>query len=340
MSPPDLFRRRSTSPSRGQQLGGKSNAIRRRSHSPSTLLRGIKMDGASQLPMKRRKSDGSLDLRSVLDKSNPVHADRTFRRGNSRDRSGPDRRGSHSSHQQSAHGRIGHDERVHSSMEHSGHMRKEIEDENFCEGKLQSSEERFRMDKRMPPRSNLRGIAQREGITWVKFCSYFIPILILVCSGVGLVVATGNTPDALSDAIGNLIPTFDNSELQDPSSGTDLPKWAGEGNGLRVTIINALSDDWQVPFELATSDWDLGSPDAVDINVEVVPHEIDCKAEQGKVKVCNGDYGDVKWRGVNEAMLDPKNYIVETAVRMNEFYLLHMDKGAWQYTMCHEIGML
>jgi hypothetical protein len=348
MSPRDLLRRgRSMSLSRTRP---KSNATKRRSHSPTTLCREIEgMDG-SKLPMRGRKSDGGLERRNAAENKNSDQVDRKGgRRANDRDRSTPVRRSrsnSRDSAQLSSHSRISHDGSVYTKTERSGHMRKVGDNVDVRKGERRPSSDDLEGDKVLPmdeqtkPHSKLRIIAPGASITWFRFCSYLIPILILVCAGVGIVVATGNTPDAVSNAIGNLIPSLDNSELKDPFSGNLLPKWAEDGNGLRVTIVNALSDDWQVSFDLAVADWDLGSPDAVDITVEVVSHEIACTAELGKVKVCNGNYGDTKWRGVNEAMFDKDNRIVETAIRMNEFYLLHMDKGAWQYTMCHEIGTI
>jgi hypothetical protein len=167
----------------------------------------------------------------------------------------------------------------------------------------------------------------------------------MICAAGGLIVFTGNTarftPDVVSDALGGLIPALDNSELKDPYSGTDgVPKWAADGNGLYVTIVSALTDDWQLSFDLAIADWASGSPNAVDITVESAPHDLACETEDGKVKVCNGDYGDVKWRGVSEAVLDSSNEIVSNVVKMNEYYLLNREKGAWQYTMCHELGTI
>ena len=101
---------------------------------------------------------------------------------------------------------------------------------------------------------------------------------------------------------------------------------------------NALSEEWQTTFYLATADWSTGDPNAVEITEEAGTPTSECEAPEGKVIVCNGDYGDSKWRGVNESMLNPRGLMISSTARMNEFYLSSMGKGAWQYTMCHEIG--
>lgn len=51
--------------------------------------------------------------------------------------------------------------------------------------------------------------------------------------------------------------------------------------------------------------------------------------------MCNGDYGDVKWRGINVATYDDSGFINSGAARVNEYYLLLDSEDAKQYTMCH-----
>lgn len=180
-------------------------------------------------------------------------------------------------------------------------------------------------------------IARDTGFTWCQLSQYIIPILIIIGSSVGLLFATGNG-SIITDKIDELIRTIENSELIDPNGGLDAPHWPVDGDGLRVIIINALSDDWKTAFDLSVADWNFGMPDAVEITEEKGTYNRNCDAPDEKVIVCNGDYGDSKWRGVNEAMLDPRGDIISSTAKMNEYYLSTMPAGAWQYTMCHEIG--
>lgn len=173
-------------------------------------------------------------------------------------------------------------------------------------------------------------------MSWCQLCQYLTPLAIILGASVGLMFATGNG-SIITDKIDDLINSFDNLDLMDPFSGGKAPHWPRNGNGLRVTIINALSDDWDVTFMLATADWKTGQPHAVEINEQDGTYDPNCDAPDGTVIVCNGDYGDLKWRGVNEAMIVGGELVSSTA-RMNEYYLSNMDKGAWQYTMCHELG--
>jgi len=180
---------------------------------------------------------------------------------------------------------------------------------------------------------SLRSISEKKELTWCKLTQYIIPIFIMICASVGLVFATGNG-SIITDTLGGFI----NSELDDPYSDGEAPHWPQDGKGLKATIINELSDEWQTTFALAIADWNDGQPDAVDIFEEIGTYTPNCEAPDGKIMVCNGDYGETKWRGINEAITDYQGEIVSTTARMNDYYLSKMDSGAWQYTMCHELG--
>ena len=113
----------------------------------------------------------------------------------------------------------------------------------------------------------------------------------------------------------------------------------GKG-GLELEIVNALDDRWASYFAEAVADWENGDPDALILTTSMAKSpDPSCAAIDGKMKVCNGDYGDTGWRGVNELVFDGKNRIQTSVAKMNEFYL---DAGSSdnekQYTMCHEIG--
>jgi len=180
---------------------------------------------------------------------------------------------------------------------------------------------------------SLRSISEKKELTWCKLTQYIIPIFIMICASVGLVFATGNGT-IITDTLGGFI----NSELDDPYSDGEAPHWPQDGKGLKAKIINELSDEWQTSFALAIADWNDGQPDAVDIFEEIGTYTPNCEAPDGKIIVCNGDYGETKWRGINEAITDYQGEIVSTTARMNDYYLSKMDSGAWQYTMCHELG--
>ena len=158
----------------------------------------------------------------------------------------------------------------------------------------------------------------------------------LFVSTIGLIVATGNA-DKLDD-LRDRLPNFDFKNALDPFAGdpANVPKWKAQG-GLEMEFLNALDDAWQIEFQLAVADWDYGNPDALTLSSQRIDYELKCGHVEGKVKVCNGDYGNTNWRGLCEVLQDRDGYITTATVKMNEFYLA-AEPEARQYSMCHELG--
>ncbi len=117
--------------------------------------------------------------------------------------------------------------------------------------------------------------------------------------------------------------------------------WPTDGrSGISLEILNALEDKWQEVLSTAVDNWDAGFPiDSLTLRITRVSYETVCEAVTGKIKVCNADYGDTRWRGLNELMLNKRtNTIVSSAAKMNEFYLGSDTEDQKLYTMCHELG--
>ena len=118
-----------------------------------------------------------------------------------------------------------------------------------------------------------------------------------------------------------------------------MQKWkVKKGSGLRLTLINALTDDWLSHFEEAIKDWNWGSPRALELSVVMNTEAPPCeKHTRGMVKVCNGDYGQTDWTGLNELLFE-NGFIVSSVAMMNENYLRNARHVERQYVMCHELG--
>ena len=179
-----------------------------------------------------------------------------------------------------------------------------------------------------------RKIAPPEQCTALKCACYLVPITMLFVSSIGLIVATGN-----ADKLEKITTKFDFTKALDPfAGGVEVPQWRSEGSGgLEVEFLNALDSSWQVEFQLGIADWDYGNPDALTLSSTQIDIETKCSHVEGKVKVCNGDYGSTNWRGLCEVLQDRDGFITSANVRMNEFYLAS-EPEARQYSMCHELG--
>eukprot|EP00804_Cyclotella_cryptica_P011380 CCRYP_016040-RA/>CCRYP_016040-RA protein AED:0.20 eAED:0.20 QI:569/1/1/1/1/1/4/251/533 len=129
----------------------------------------------------------------------------------------------------------------------------------------------------------------------------------------------------------------------DPSHGSvgENSAWDTNGkySGLTLQVLNNLdeSSDWIQYFQTALSDWDNGTPDAVNLYLRTTSYDPDCRAVRKAMKVCNGNYGPTDWRGINQILLQD-DFIITSLAKMNDYYLEGTNMAQKQYTMCHEMG--
>jgi hypothetical protein len=136
------------------------------------------------------------------------------------------------------------------------------------------------------------------------------------------------------------LPDIELFHREDPFSKVNesaANKWKNDGSGLDLTLINCLDEQWYPFFEAAVDDWDNGSPDALTLATEVGTPESECSTVDGVMKVCNGDYGETDWKGINTVLLE-NGWITTSAARMNDhFFIEGAESDKRQYTMCHEV---
>jgi hypothetical protein len=128
-----------------------------------------------------------------------------------------------------------------------------------------------------------------------------------------------------------------NGQVVDRTNPKATSSWNNQGKGLTLEVLNALEDNWQTSFQTALINWDNGTPDALTLVTQRIPYEFDCRAVNGKLKVCNGNYGNTRWKGLNEISIQG-SIIRSSTAKMNEYYLTSSNDDARLYTMCHEIG--
>jgi hypothetical protein len=98
-----------------------------------------------------------------------------------------------------------------------------------------------------------------------------------------------------------------------------------------------LQPNWNSYFYHAVNQWDNGTPDALTLSTTATNYDYSCTPINYKLKVCNGDYGNTQWVGINKVLL-MDGYIFASAARMNEYYLKSSSNDQKTYTMCHEMG--
>jgi hypothetical protein len=128
-----------------------------------------------------------------------------------------------------------------------------------------------------------------------------------------------------------------------PGSAQEQINWSPSSmrDGLNLRVINALTPDWHQYYEDSMADWENGAPDALTLRSEMAAQpDPACEAIRGTMKVCNNDYGENGWKGLNEVLVTSQGIIVVSVAKMNEWYLASRNSNSAErrYTMCHELG--
>ena len=118
-------------------------------------------------------------------------------------------------------------------------------------------------------------------------------------------------------------------------------KWSlNEGSKVSLEVVNNLQRNsvWNGYLETAFRNWDVGTPNTMKLSLSNINDDTDCEASPFKIKVCNGNYGDLPWKGVNYIFIQQDGTILASTMRLNDYYLGGMDSDEKLYTCCHEIG--
>jgi hypothetical protein len=120
----------------------------------------------------------------------------------------------------------------------------------------------------------------------------------------------------------------------DPPGASEATRWDAT-RGLFLTVEIATDDLW-VPFvEQSVLDWNQSQ--GVILNSIRVPHDPTCSPSSGRLKVCNDDYGETPWHGINIILLDQlSNTTIHSVSKLNDRH--NTDAARRTYIACHENG--
>jgi hypothetical protein len=148
--------------------------------------------------------------------------------------------------------------------------------------------------------------------------SYVVPSFVLAAVVVGVVLYFTQFNQQIP-----FIPSPQDFQSEDPfnaKNASDVDRWRTQGLvGLNLEVVAALESSWLPYFETAVFQWDNGSPDSLTLSKSYEEHQTACDPINYKLIVCNGDYGDTRWRGINKILL-ADGFIFASAAKMNEYY--------------------
>lgn len=118
--------------------------------------------------------------------------------------------------------------------------------------------------------------------------------------------------------------------------------WARTANPMPLEVVDSVTSDWQTEFDDSIIDWN----DSVVLDMPVSAGSTAskdrkrCKADAGKMRVCNASYGRSGWLGMASINLDSNSHITKGVAKLNDSYSSYW--GAYpdeMYSvMCQEIG--
>ncbi len=114
--------------------------------------------------------------------------------------------------------------------------------------------------------------------------------------------------------------------------------WARTANPFTVRVIDANSATWDAHLDAAIGDWNASS--VLNVVEEQGSEDKRCRAVSGRVKSCNGRYGQNGWLGIAQIWLTG-GHISQGTAKMNDTYFSlpqYNDPTKRQHVMCQEIG--
>jgi len=120
--------------------------------------------------------------------------------------------------------------------------------------------------------------------------------------------------------------------------------WARTQDPFTVTLVDKTSKEWDSPVEEAAKDWSLSNVLDIKIVEEKVSkndkNQKNCDPIEGRVVVCNAEFGDNNWLGLSEIWLDG-DHITKATIKINDTYFRQerFNTQEWRnYITCHEMG--
>lgn len=160
-------------------------------------------------------------------------------------------------------------------------------------------------------------VPTKSGTNCLKRIAHIVVVAFLVAGTiVGLSVAfTGS-----ANPVDYFIPV-------DPPGANEAIRWDAD-QGLNLLIENACDDTWTEEFEVSVSDWN--ATEALILSTRRDFYDYDCSAAFGKLRVCNGDYGNTDWKGINIVFMQ-YDRIVHSVSKLNDYHLKTAEQR--KYTM-------
>ena len=114
--------------------------------------------------------------------------------------------------------------------------------------------------------------------------------------------------------------------------------WARSSNPFTVVLGDNVDSRWDGWLAEASEDWSVSS--VLDTAITGGQAKGNCRPPDGRVEVCNGNYGNTGWLGIAQIWASG-DHIVKGAVKLNDTYhdTAPYNEDGWRdLVMCQEVG--
>jgi hypothetical protein len=119
--------------------------------------------------------------------------------------------------------------------------------------------------------------------------------------------------------------------------------WARTANPFTLQIVKSVApapnNNWQDEFDIALAEWSASEA----MHLVSTSEDLDaatrqtCPFVEGKMRVCNYDYGYTGWAGIATwSYYTSNNHIVTATAKLNDYYTYNSVER--RHLMCHEMG--
>ncbi len=111
--------------------------------------------------------------------------------------------------------------------------------------------------------------------------------------------------------------------------------WTKPGSGDRKIQVKLYHVQWEGQFRDAIGEW--GKRTEFSFSIEKVDSNCNIPNDDGRLKVCDGDYGSTGWSGLADVVLkEGTKHISRGRLRLNTYY--HPNSTIARSVWCHEAG--
>jgi hypothetical protein len=127
--------------------------------------------------------------------------------------------------------------------------------------------------------------------------------------------------------------------------------WARTANPFSLVLGSNTTSPWSSMLGTASKQWNASTGPSTVLNTSVGPGDDKdrsaCPAVQGKVEVCNADYGNTGWLGVAQIWIyRGGSHIAQGTVELNDYYFsgaggvgyAYNNSAEQQHVVCQEVG--